>query len=135
MKVDVFEIWSPNGRMIELAPPYHGYGYRPGQRYYALNLLCELDSPGEWYLDRTAGILYLLPPRPADSARAVLSVLPSLFVLKDCSWVTLRGFTLEAVRGTAVAVSGGRGAVVAGSTVRNTGSWAVTRQWTSMTCS
>ncbi|HUU60053.1 MAG TPA: hypothetical protein VMZ50_10950 [Phycisphaerae bacterium] len=39
-------------RIITTVPPYHHYGYRAGQRYYALNLLAELDSPGEWYLDR-----------------------------------------------------------------------------------
>ena len=28
--------------------------YREGQWYYAYNLLSEIDSPGEWYLDREA---------------------------------------------------------------------------------
>ncbi len=27
-----------------------GYGFRKGQRYFALNLLSELDTPGEWFL-------------------------------------------------------------------------------------
>lgn len=41
-----------------------------GKNYYAkvnrrikfFNLLEELDEPGEWYLDRKTGILYLIPP-------------------------------------------------------------------------
>ena len=39
----------------------HHYGYREGQWFYAFNLLCELDRPGEWYLDRASGILYFWP--------------------------------------------------------------------------
>ncbi|MCP4452631.1 MAG: right-handed parallel beta-helix repeat-containing protein, partial [Planctomycetes bacterium] len=112
-------------QIITIAPPYHNYGYRKGQRYYALNVLAELDQPGEWYLDRQQGRLYFLPPESESPVEAVLSVLPHVFVLEDCSWVTLQGFTLEATRSTAVTLSGGQGSRVAGCTIRNTGSWAV----------
>jgi len=112
-------------RVISTVPPYHNYGYRKGQRYYALNILAELDRPGEWYLDRQKGILYFLPPAPIDQGKAVLSTLRHLFVLKDCSWVTIRDLVLEATRSTAVTITGGTGNTVAGCTIRNTGSWAV----------
>jgi hypothetical protein len=112
-------------QMITLAAPHHNYGYRKGQRYYALNVLAELDQPGEWYLDRELGMLYFLAPTPVDQGKAVLSGLSHAFVLQDCSWVTLRDFVLEATRSTAVTISGGTGNTVAGCTIRNTGSWAV----------
>ncbi|MBT7053793.1 MAG: hypothetical protein HN976_01800, partial [Lentisphaerae bacterium] len=32
------------------------------KRWYAFNLLEELDAPGEWYIDREAGVLYFWPP-------------------------------------------------------------------------
>jgi len=44
--------------VIEVEPPYHGYGYRKGQWFYAFNLLSEIDQPGEWYVDRQRGVLY-----------------------------------------------------------------------------
>ena len=53
-------------RVITLKPPYHGYGYRKGQWFYAFNLLAELDRPGEWYLDRSTGVLYFWPPAPLE---------------------------------------------------------------------
>ncbi len=112
-------------RTFILSPPYHGYGYRKGQRFYALNLLAELDSPGEWYLDRQAGILYFWPPSPVEKNRAVISITPTLLTLKDASWVTFRGLTLEATRGTAVTVSGGARNRIVGCTIRNTGGEAV----------
>ena len=39
-----------------------------GARFYALNLLSELDAPGEYFLDRKAGRLYVYPPAGLDDA-------------------------------------------------------------------
>ncbi len=112
-------------RVISLRPPYHTYGYRKNQWYYAVNLLCELDSPGEWYLDRDAGVLYFWPPAPIDEGKAVVSVLPVLIACKDTSHVTFRGFVLEAARNTAVTFAGGEGMRLIGCTIRNIGGGAV----------
>ena len=113
-------------KIITVAKPYHGYGYRKGQWFYAFNLLCEIDQPGEWYLDREAGVLYFWPPTPIENGKAMVSVLPTLVTMKDTSHVTFRGFTMEGTQGTAVTISGGRQNQVVGCTLRNLGSWAVT---------
>ncbi len=65
-------------RIISVEPPYHGYGYRVGQWFYALNILAELDQPGEWYVDREAGILYFWPPNRIGNGDATVSVIPDL---------------------------------------------------------
>lgn len=49
-------------RHVKTAPPHGLYGFRKGQRFYFLNVLEELDQPGEWFLDRAAGKLYFWPP-------------------------------------------------------------------------
>jgi len=112
-------------RILAVKPPYHGYGYRVGQWFYALNLLSEIDQPGEWYLDREAGILYFWPPAPIEKGRPMVSVLETLATMKDVSHVTIRGMTLEGVRGTAITITGGTKNQIAGCTLRNLGSWAV----------
>jgi len=113
-------------RVIATAPPYHHYGYRKGLRFYALNLLAELDSPGEWFLDRVSGILYFWPPGPIGKAAVTISLLAEPLVeMKNSSHVILQGLTLEATRGAAVEISGGRENLVAGCTIRNTGTHAV----------
>lgn len=110
-------------KTISLAPPYHGYGYRNGQKYYALNILAELDSPGEWYLDRQTGMLYVWPPSPIEKARVAFSVLESPAIrMKDASFVALQGLTVETLRGDGIVVDGGSNNLVAGCTVRNVGS-------------
>lgn len=116
---------DPEQRVISLQPPYHGYGYRKGAWWYAFNALCELDSPGEWYLDHATGILYFLPPAPLEDNRVLVSVSPSLITMQDAAHVTVRGFVLEACRGTAITMSGGTMNRVIGCVIRNTGAAAV----------
>ena len=103
-------------------PPYHGYGYREGQRYYYLNILEELDQPGEWFLDREAGIVYLWPPSPIDEAEVTFPELQEpMLTLDGASHVSIRGLTLECSRAGAITVSGGEGIEVTGCVVRNVG--------------
>jgi len=95
-------------RVITLRPPYHSYGYRKGMRYYAVNALSELDTPGEWYLDRTSGMLFLWPPEPLAQAGVVLSLIEKPLVsLSQVEHVTLRDVTIEATRGTGVEIRDG----------------------------
>ena len=112
-------------RRITFAAP-HYYGLRQGnpgpRRYYALNLLEELDSPGEYFIDGKSGTLYFWPPSPVAKGRAVVSAIDKPVVsLTGVSHVTLRGLTVEACRGTAIAVSEGREVQLVACTVRNTG--------------
>ncbi len=111
--------------LITLEEPYHPYGYRKGQWYYALNMLCELDRPGEWWADRERGILFLWPPGRIEDARVTVSAAPRLLELRDVSHVSFEGFILEGSREHAVTVTGGRECRVADCTIRNVGGWAV----------
>lgn len=117
---------DPENRVITVVPPWHNYGYRKGQWFRGFNLLCEIDAPGEWYIDRGEGILYFWPPAPLDKARVEVSVAPGLFRLSDVSHVTLRGLVLETARGTGVSIRGGRACRVESCTLRNLGNHAVT---------
>jgi hypothetical protein len=108
-------------KFITLGGKPHSYGYRKGQWYYAFNLLCELDQPGEWYIDRAHQTLFVWPPAPWRDDSVVLSVLPTGIRSSAASWITLRGLTLEAVRGNAIEIEDGEGVRVEACTVRNTG--------------
>lgn len=114
-------------RQMTLAKPAdHPFGYRKGQWFYAYNLLCELDKPGEWYLDRESGILYFWPPSPVGKGTTAVSLLSNLVTMEDVSWVTLSGLTLECGQGTAVSMTGGTGNHVESCTIRNMGKSGVT---------
>lgn len=116
---------DPERHILEVEPPYHRYGYRKGQWFYAYNILAELDSPGEWYLDRETGTLYFYPPSDILKGEAIVSVLPTLLTIKDASHVRWEGFVMEGVRGTVVTVSGGSDVRIVGCVIRNSGGYAV----------
>jgi Right handed beta helix region len=112
-------------RVISVVPPYHHYGYRVGQWFYALNILAELDTPGEWYLDREKGILYFWPPAPIEQGRAVVSVADSLLSLNNVSYLNFEGLIFEACRGTAVVMTDCTHSKIAGCVLRNLGGKAI----------
>ena len=114
-------------REIEFAEPHHHYGYTKNQRYYYLNILEELDTPGEWYLDRSTGMLYFWPPSPVERGTAVVSLLEEpLLSIENVSNLTIRDFAFEYSRGTGITLTGGSNVLIAGCTVRLIGGEAVT---------
>lgn len=118
---------DPATREVTLAEPHHNYGYTRNQRYYFLNVLEELDRPGEWYLDRARGLLYFYPPQaqlaPGD---VIVSVLEEPFIQIDgASDLALEGFVIEQGRGSGIVVNGGARVTLAGHTLRNLGGEAV----------
>lgn len=104
----------------------HVYGIGSGnsapRRYRAINLLEELDQPGEYYLDRADGALYFWPPKALDGARIVLSTLADPIVAtKGTSHLRLSGLVVEAGMGTGIRVEDGQNVEVDRCVVRNTG--------------
>ena len=110
---------------ITLRPPHHGYGYTKNQRFYFQNILEELDSPGEWYLDRSRGLLYLWPP--AGIREADVSILEKpIMALEDCSRTRIEGFTFVYGRREGVRIRSGHDNTVSGCHFTNLGGNAAT---------
>lgn len=111
---------------IRTGSPEPQYGYRAGQRWRVVNVLEELDEPGEWYLDRATGILYFWPPAPIRSAEAAVSMLATPLVsLQGASYVEFRDLHFEVTRGDAIVISDGTHDVISHCRIANIGNWAV----------
>lgn len=96
------------------------YGLTPANtRWYVSNVLAELDSPGEYYIHRTKGLLYFWPPQP--DAVTALSMTESLIRAEGLAYVTFRNLTFEQCRGTAISINNGNECKVVGCIIRNTG--------------
>lgn len=117
---------NETSRTITLAPPQHSYGYRKGQWYYAFNALSELDSPGEWYVDRDNAMLYFWPPVTGGKHETLVSVLPTLLTTSNVLNVTFDGFLLEAARADAITVANGSRVSIRNCEIRNAAGSAVT---------
>lgn len=108
-------------RTITAAHP-SPYGTKAGMPYHYLNLLEEIDQPGEWYLDRQAGKIYFYPPSDPKKATVQLSMLDGpFFELREAAFITLERLTLELGRGPGVLVSNGSDCLIAGCTLRRLG--------------
>jgi len=114
-------------QMITTASPYAGaYGFRVGGRFYAQNILEELDQPGEWYLDRQTGMLYFWPPAPLASGEVTVSITNTpLITLNATNYLSLNGLIVECSRGTGITVTGGANNSIVNCTIRNMGNYAV----------
>ncbi|MBO4539646.1 MAG: right-handed parallel beta-helix repeat-containing protein [Clostridia bacterium] len=80
--------------------------------YYFFNVLEVLDAPGEWYLDRTNGVLYFYPPENfSDGSSVELSLTTDNIINVHADYLTFDGFTVKGTRGDAVDVTGNNNTV------------------------
>ncbi|MBR0225290.1 MAG: right-handed parallel beta-helix repeat-containing protein [Thermoguttaceae bacterium] len=119
--------------------------------YYFVNVLEELDQPGEYYVDRASGLLFFYPPegiRTAEelnNATAEYDVYEGRFIelkdvsdvaisnvcmsggretavsMKDCKRCYLTDVTIEQMGGNGVVISGGEFCGVVNSRLRSLG--------------
>lgn len=86
-----------DGNMLKLttAQPSR-YGIKselPKTKFYAYNLLCEIDKPGEWYLDRENAKLYLYPTKDLSTASVELAMMGKPFIrAENVDYVAFENF-------------------------------------------
>lgn len=113
-------------KTIYIRPQSIHYGLSKGQRYYAMNILEELDKPGEWCLDRNQGKLYFWPPSPLQEAKVFISLLDQpLMQINQSENVYIEGISFEFSRGNGLVINGGKNNIVSGCTFSNLGNTAV----------
>jgi len=75
-------------------------GINNRSRYYIENVFEELNSPGEWYLDKEEGILYIMPPKDIDLNTALIEVpiLKQVIEFKGKQSKPMKNLTLSGFR-------------------------------------
>ena len=102
------------------------YGVRNAKRIVMMNLLEEIGEPGEWYVDRAEGLLYLWPPQGFAEASIEMSFLNEpLITVADVQHVAFHDLIIECGRSLGV-VLGGKDNLLSGCELRNFGRHAVT---------
>ena len=113
---------DPEAHTITTAGAYQygppGMSNGQGIQYYAFNLLEEIDQPGEWYLDRKSGVLYLYPPTDLSTATVELGMLSTPMVTMDkVTDVRLEGLNFDLARFNGLVLTDCSRCLVAGCTV------------------
>ena len=103
-------------------------------RYYVTNALEALDEAGEYWVNATAGRLYVYGDGSSSSGAAAVSVNTTLVTfLQGTSDVWLAGITLEGARGHGIELTGTRGIALLNLTLRNLGQDGVTSSFSNDT--
>jgi hypothetical protein len=107
---------------ITTLPPHGVYGYKKDGRFKFLNVLEELDQPGEYYIDRKAMILYYWPLK--DKFNAELSTLSDPLVKVDhAGYLRFENLIFQNSRSNGLESSFCRSLLIKGCTFRNLGGY------------
>ncbi len=91
----------------ELTPRFVSlYGARTDAPYYFFNVLEELTTAGEWYLDRENGLLCMWKPEDFDTAAIDLSLSETPVLSGSVSHIVFDGITFQGTRSDAIVLSG-----------------------------
>ena len=110
----VYENWSvtrglvtaSDAKQLTTATPMGWIGHgdfttaSPGKPVYLEHARAFLDEPGEWFLDRAAGVLHYFPAQDADPAKTVVvaPVLQRLIVIAGTQSEPVRNLRFEGIR-------------------------------------
>ena len=72
-----------------------------GLRYKIMHALCELDIPGEWFIDRKTNILYYYPQENDEEIYISTKDFNAIH-LNNVSFVNFEGLTFKNIRGNAI---------------------------------
>ena len=92
------------------------------ENWCAINLVEEIDQPGEWCIDFGSNTLYFWPPTNLAAAKIMISdMVEPVVEMNGASHAVLRGVTIEGGLGNGLEISGGTKILIAGCTLRNLG--------------
>lgn len=126
----------------------YGAKYDKDSKHYYFNVLEELDSPGEWFIDRNTGKLYIYPISDdiKDNEMLITTSKTDIVRFDNCDNVVLNGITIEGGGQNGISMNGRRNLVqnctvqdvvgygvsmyarnsgVISSTIRRTGNYAI----------
>ncbi len=107
-------------------------GLEQDRRFYIYNLLEEIDQPGEYYLDRSEGVLYFYPPADLENAQIRYSTCTDKFITASgASNITFEGLTFDGTCGDGIFMGNGENVNIVNCKLRNIGGRAVNVEYIS----
>jgi hypothetical protein len=92
------------------------------ENYFAINLLEEIDQPGEWALDIVDQKLYYYPPAAIESLNIMVSDMKApLIKLNNTAFVQVEGLQLQGGLGNGIDIINSNNIIIAGCTINNVG--------------
>ena len=125
--VRIKSIDTVNKTMFTASATLYGFGSGESwRRWYGVNILSELDTAGEYYIDRENGILYFIPPDKKIESLEFSILEGPFFLLENTSNVSIKGITFECARGMGITMDNTNNIMIRGCSFKNLGSLAIT---------
>ena len=111
--------------VVKVNEPYHVFGYTGDGigHFFALNVRSELKRPGDWYIDRKGGHIYLIPYK--NQKFVDVTVVENMFEATGKSNIKISGISVSRCRRSAFRFDCCDNITLENSTVKNVGAWAV----------
>jgi len=102
------------------------YAFASDHDWSIINLLEEIDVPGEWFLDHTTNILYYFPVDGFNDKEVRLSTkTDTLFTLNNTKDISFKGLIFEGTRGIGLQINECDNTLIDNCEIRNTGRHAI----------
>ncbi len=124
--IEVAKIDTDQATITTVEPHLYGFKNQPFTTWCAVNLLEEIDEPGEYFLDREAGMIYFYPSVPKIEMVQVSQLASPVLNMVNTSYVRIEGLIFENSRGAGIGIEGGASNRVAGCTLRLLGGIGIT---------
>lgn len=92
--------------IITLELPHHHYGYRDELKFYGMNILSELDTIGEFYVDNEKKVICFYPPANFDPSQVTVSNYNAdeMIHFENSSQVLVKGLSLQGGQNGAISI-------------------------------
>ena len=98
------------------------YAFAANHSWSVINLLEEIDIPGEWFLDHNTNILYYFPVDAFWEKDIHLSVnKESLFTISDTQNISFKNLVFEGTRGIGIEIKNCENILIDGCEIKNIG--------------
>ncbi len=116
---------TANNQLTSTLP--HVYGVKVGGRFFIYNLLEEIDLPGEYFIDRSNGVLYIYPPKNVEEIKSLsISLLDDdMITVNGASYLDIKGIDMMVSRKSAVVINSGNNVRIMDSDISYTAATAI----------
>lgn len=100
------------------------YGFKSGKsylRWYACNIIEEIDTPNEYYIDKTNNRIYFYPPNTKIQNIQLSYLTDPILSIKSCENITIRNITIECTRGIGILIENSCNTIIDNCIIRNIG--------------
>ena len=111
-----FYTWASHGTEIDKINPKTNsikakypmwYPSAKGQSFYVLNLIEEIDMPGEYYIDTKDGILYIMEPEEEVKEVAYTTLEDTMLMWDGADYVTVKNINMKYMKHSAFQMNNG----------------------------